>query len=202
MEIDPAELKPGECYKLLIACVVPRPIAWVSSLSADGIPNLAPFSFFGGVTAAPPTVMVSIGRRRRDGTLVHKDTSRNLLDNGEAVIHIAHRPLAESMVASSAEVTPDVDEFDLVGLDTVESSRVAPRRLTDAAIAMESRVVEHIEVGRGPVDLFLLEMVHVHLRDELVVDGLPDPARLAAVGRLGGAGYCDTSVPFEIQRPS
>jgi flavin reductase (DIM6/NTAB) family NADH-FMN oxidoreductase RutF len=197
MEIDPASLTRRDAYQLLISCVVPRPIAWLSTLSSDGVPNLAPFSFFGGVTAAPPTVMVSIGRRRGG----HKDSAANLLESGEGVVHIAHRPLAESMVKTSAEVEADINEFELAGLVTASSRRVAPHRVRDAAIAMETVVSRHLEIGDGPTDLFLLEIVHFHVDDTFVVEGLPDPARLAAVGRLGGNGYCDTEAPFFVARP-
>ena len=166
-------------------------------MNGDGVRNLAPFSFFGGVTAAPPTVMASIGRRRG----VRKDTSANLLASGEGVVHIPTRELAEAMVASSAEVEDTVDEFDLTGLATVAGSKVGAPRLVDAAIAMEVRVAQHLEIGAGPIDTFFLEIVHYHIDDRVLVDGRIDPARLAAVGRLGGAGYCDTAAPFDIARP-
>ncbi len=197
MEIDPKGLSPRHAYRLLISCVVPRPIAWLSTCSSKGIPNLAPFSFFGGITSLPPTVMVSIGRRRGE----RKDSSRNLLETGEGVVHIVHRPLAEAMVQCSAEVPSEVDEFDLAGLDRVPARHVAASRLSDAAIAMEVQVSQHLQVGKAPMDVFLLEILLYHVRDELLRDGLPDPARMAAVGRLGGDGYCDTSDVFEIPRP-
>jgi len=197
MQIDPAALSPRDAYHLMIACVIPRPIAWTSTVDAEGRPNLAPFSFFGGVTSNPMTVMVSVGRR--GGT--EKDTGANLKATGEAVVHICTRPLADAMVATSADAAPGVSEFELAGLQAVPSSRVKPPRVEAAAVAMEGRVVHHMEVGQAPVDLFLLEVVHLHLADAMLVDGRPDPARLSAVGRLGGAGYCDTSEPFEVRRP-
>ncbi len=197
MQIDPTTLSPRDAYRLMIACVIPRPIAWTSTVDADGRPNLAPFSFFGGVTSSPMTVMVSVGRRGG----VEKDTGANLKATGEAVVHICTRPLAESMVATSAEAAPDVSEFELAGLPALPSAKVKPPRVATAAIAMEARVAHHMTVGTAPVDLFLLEVVQLHVADEMLVDGLPDPARLQAVGRLGGAGYCDTAAPFEVRRP-
>ena len=197
MEIDPTTLAPRDAYRLMIACVIPRPIAWTSTVDARGAANLAPFSFFGGVTTDPMTVMVSVGRRRGQ----HKDTARNLLDTREAVIHITTRPLAEQMVTTASEVEPGVSEFDLAGLATVPSSEVRPPRIADAAIAMEATVQQHLTVGNGPVDVFLLEVVCLHVRDDVLVDGLPDPAKLAAVGRLGGRHYCDTSDVFEVTPP-
>jgi flavin reductase (DIM6/NTAB) family NADH-FMN oxidoreductase RutF len=197
MQIDPQSLSPRERYRTLIACLIPRPIAWVSTLDRNQLANLAPFSFFGGVTAQPPTVMLSVGRRRGE----QKDTARNVLATREAVIHIPHRRLAEAMVATSAEVAPEVDEFTLVGLATAPAIRVKPPRLADAAIALESRLVKHLEVGTGPSDLFLLEVVQLHLADTYLDAGLPMPQKLAAVGRLGGDEYCDTTRVFSIPRP-
>lgn len=197
MEIDVATLPPREAYHWMVKCLIPRPIAWTSTLDADGRPNLAPFSFFGGVTSSPPTVMLSVGRRGGAA----KDTAANLIARREAVVHIVTRPLAEAMVATSAEAAADVDEFELAGLDRVPAQRVAPWRVAGAAVAMEAEVAHHMEVGDGPVDLFLLRVVHLHVDDAVLREGLPDPALLEAVGRLGGADYCDTRRPFEIERP-
>lgn len=199
MEIDPDSLPRRDAYRWLIACLVPRPVAWISTLSAAGAANLAPFSFFGGVTSDPPTVMLSVGRRAAGG---RKDTAANLLATREGVIHIADRLHAERMVLTSKEVAPEVDEFDLAGLAKAPSARVRPPRLASAPIAMEAVLERHLEVGRGPVDLFLLRIVHYHVDDRLLVDGLPDPARLSAVGRLGGDAYADTSAPFRVPRPT
>lgn len=198
MQIDPATLGRRESYQWMIACLVPRPIAWITTQGADGTVNLAPFSYFGGVTSAPMTVMVSIGRRR-DGS--PKDTARNLLAQGEGVIHIPTQRDAATMVASSADLPPDVSEVDTLGLALVPSTCVAPPRLATATLALEARRVRHLEIGDGPVDLFLLELVQLHVDDAVLVDGLPDPARLAALGRLGGEAYCSTAAPFRIPRP-
>lgn len=196
MEIDPATLSPRDAYRTLIACVIPRPIGWISTISAEGHVNLAPFSFFGGVTTSPPTVMLSVGRRQGQP----KDTGANLLATRECVVHIPHRPLAEAMVKTSAELAPDEDEFAYAGLHQVPSSLVKPPRVQEAAIAMEARVAQHLEIGTGPVDVFFLEILRLHLDDAILVDGLPDASRLGAVGRLGGADYCDTSNVFPIAR--
>ncbi len=196
--IDPAQLDRKARYHLMVACVVPRPVAWTSTISPAGITNLAPFSFFGGISSDPPTVMLSVGRRS-DGS--HKDTGRNLLETSEAVIHICPRSDGEAMVASSEGLPPETSEIDHLGLPTTASDLVAPPRLAAAAIAMESRRIHHQEVGNGPIDLFLLEVVRFHLREDLLQDGLPDAARLQAVGRMGGSEYCDTGAPFTIDRP-
>jgi len=197
MHIDVSTLPARDAYQLMIACLIPRPIAWVSTVDQGKRTNLAPFSFFGGVTSSPPTVMVSVGRR--DGE--RKDTARNLLATREAVVHIPHRALAEKMVASAAGLPPEESEFDATGLTTAPSVAVRAPRIADAAVAMEVVLRQHQEVGNGPVDLFLLEVLHVHLADDLLRDGLPDPALFQAVGRLGGASYCDTGAPFSVERP-
>jgi flavin reductase (DIM6/NTAB) family NADH-FMN oxidoreductase RutF len=196
MEIIASELSGRESYHLMIACLVPRPIAWVSTIDLGSRANLAPFSYFGGVTSSPPIVMVSVGRRRGE----RKDTARNLLVSRECVIHICDRPLADKMVATSADVDHGVDEFELAGLAKVPAVDVRAPRIAEAAIAMEARLDRHMEIGQGPNDVFLLEVTRFHVRDDVVVDGVPDPTSLAAVGRLGGTSYCDTSTPFDIER--
>jgi flavin reductase (DIM6/NTAB) family NADH-FMN oxidoreductase RutF len=181
----------------MIRCVVPRPIGWASTVDPAGRVNLAPFSFFGGVCTDPMTVMLSVGRRRG----AQKDTAANLLATREAVIHIPTRALEAAMVATSAEVAADVDEFELAGLTAAPSVHVRPPRVLEAAIALEARLQHHREVGSAPVDMFLLEVVHLHLADAVLTDGKPDASKLEAIGRMGGQDYCDTSSPHAIERP-
>ena len=196
--IDPRELDRRERYGLLVSTVIPRPIGWASTISLNGHVNLAPFSFFAAVSADPWMVMLSIGRRR--GAL--KDTADNLRAQGEAVIHIPERRLAERMVSSSAEVAAEVDEFDFAGLTKVPADIVAPPRIAEAAVAMECKKTSYIELGEGPVDVFFLEVVRVHLDPRILdAEGRPDPIRLEAVGRLGGSDYCVTESLFNLERP-
>jgi len=198
MEIDPRDRDGTGLYRLLIACVVPRPIAWTSTVDAGGRANLAPFSFFAGVTATPPTVMVSVGRHRGR----RKDTAENLLATREAVVHIAPRGLAPAMVATSAPVPHGEDEFELAGLRKVPSTLVRPPRVEGAPVAMEARLAQHREMGDGPVDVFFLEVVRFHLAEGVLDgDGLPDPRLLDATGRLGGESYCGTADVFRVPRP-
>ena len=196
MEIDPTTLDGRTAYKTLIGCVVPRPIGWASTVDAEGRPNLAPFSFFGAVTTSPMTLMLSVGRRAG----VRKDTAANLLATGEAVLHIADRDLAAAMVATSADLPPEGDEFEHAGLTKAASSAVRPPRVAEAKVAMECVLREHMEVGNGPVDLFLLEVLRLHVDEAVCIDGIPDAGKLRAVGRLGGSGYADTADVFEIPR--
>ena len=196
--VDLAALNRGERYQLLVSTVIPRPIGWVSTISRSGRHNLAPFSFFAPVAADPWTLMLSIGRRRG----AYKDTADNLLEQGEAVVHIPDRRLAERMVRSSVEAGVEVDEFDFAGLTKAPSEQVAPPRVAEAAVAMESRRISYLEIRQGAVDVFFLEVVRLHL-DPRILDehGRPEPGRLEAVGRLGGSGYCVAVPLFDLERP-
>lgn len=197
METDPATLSPPDAYRLLISCVVPRPIAWVSTVDAEGRANLAPFSFFAGVTSAPPIVMIGVGRSRG----ARKDTAANLLATREAVVHVPPRRLAAAMVATSAAVPHGVDEFDLAHLAKAPSSVVRPPRIADAPLAMECVLEKHLEMGDGPSDVFFLRIVRFHVADDVLgADGRPDPVKLDATGRLGGERYCASNAVFEIPR--
>lgn len=186
MIIKPNELKRIASYALTIASVVPRPIAWVSSLNVTGIANLAPFSFFNAITNDPMTLMVSIGRRRGE----RKDTANNLLGLPEAVIHIPTTDLLKKMVLSSADFAEDIDETKICGLTMVDSTYVKPRRIASANIAMECKVVNHMLVGNEPNDVFFFEVICLHADDE-ILDKRNTPAtkELSALGRLGHGDY-------------
>lgn len=202
MQIRADELDGAAAYRLLIATVIPRPVAWCSTLDAKGRPNLAPFSFFNAVTSDPPTLVVGIGKsapgRRPSG---RKDTAENLLTTREAVVHIASLRLADAMVATSVALPPGASEFDFAGLATEPSVDVRPPRVRGVPLAMECVLDRHMEVGNDPSDVFLLRVVRFHVDDAVVRDGLPDPRLVDAVGRLGGDGYCATTGIFTVARP-
>lgn len=199
MIFDPAQQSARTNYQLFTGTLIPRPIAWVGSFGIDGVRNLAPFSFFGAVSSAPLLMMVSVGRRRGR----QKDTAVNLLAQKQCVVHIPHEAATDAMVATSAEVPAAVDEFTLAGLDSVTADLVHAPRWAQAAVAFETRVVRHLELGDGPNDVFFLEAVRVHVADSLIgADGLPDARRWAAVGRLGKNEYCTTATLFERERPT
>jgi flavin reductase (DIM6/NTAB) family NADH-FMN oxidoreductase RutF len=189
---------PGDVdvYSLLVSTVAPRPIGWVSTLSSANVRNLAPFSYFGIVSHRPAILYISVGRRK--GEL--KDTSRNLLETEQAVVHLADRQLAEAMVTTGSDVGPDVDEFSIAGLHSVPSDVVRPERLRDAAIAYECRVYRHIEVGDGPTDLFLLEALVAHIQDGLLNGSEPPAKTLGLLGRLGGSDYAVVTETLSISR--
>jgi len=191
-----------DAYRLLIGSVVPRPIAWVSTVSASGVRNLAPFSFFNAVTSSPPMVVVSVGHR--DG--IPKDTARNVQEVPELVLNIVSEGVAEAMNATSEELPFDADELALAGLTAVPSTIVRPERVAEAPIQIECRVEQLIPIGRGTQGniLILAEVLAYHINDE-VFDAERKrirPDKLKAVGRLAGDGYCRTRDQFELIRPN
>jgi flavin reductase (DIM6/NTAB) family NADH-FMN oxidoreductase RutF len=199
MELDPQSIKPESTYKLLIGCVVPRPIAWVSTVDADGVNNLAPFSFFMGVCQEPPTIAFSSGPRARD----RKDTVRNAELTGDFVVNVVDDDRAEQMNLTSGEYPPAIDEFALTGLTAAPSVRVRAPRVLEAPVSLECRVARIIPVGRGPHHLVLGEIVYFHVRDDVYdrTTGRVDIGRLRPVGRLAGHQYARIHDIFEMKRP-
>jgi flavin reductase (DIM6/NTAB) family NADH-FMN oxidoreductase RutF len=199
MRIDPQTAPQQSIYKLLIGCVVPRPIAWVSSLSGGGIPNLAPFSFFMAVCNDPPTLAFSSGRRLGD----KKDTVRNIEHTRDFVVNLVDDALAEQMNLTSGEYPPEVDEFALTGLTAAPSVKVKSPRVAEAPINLECRLVQILPVGHGPHSLVLGEIVQFHIRDDLYnpTTGRIDMYKLHPVGRLAGELYTHVHDIFEMKRP-
>ena len=187
-------------YKILIGAVVPRPIAWVSTLAADGSLNLAPFSFFQAVCPDPPTVIVSVGRRA-DGR--RKDTAVNAEASGEFVVNIVNLELGEAMNTTSGDYPYGMSEFEVAGLETAPSGLVRPPRVAAAPIALECRLARALPVGRGPDDYLLLfgEVVCFYVRDDLYENGRIDATRLQPLGRLAGNQYSKPGEIFELVRP-
>lgn len=182
--IDPAALTPRDRYRLAIGTVVPRPIAWITTRDAAGVVNLAPFSFFNGVTTSPFIVSVCIAHRQPI-----KDTLRNLRATGQGVVHLVPPALLAVAHASGAEYAPTISEVDQLGLELLPSTRVDPPRLACAEVALECRLQQEIPVGSPATALCLLEVLWVHLAEAVTTGGLPDPLRLRAVARLGGDAY-------------
>ncbi|MCW5687353.1 MAG: flavin reductase family protein [Pseudolabrys sp.] len=185
MRIDPSELGAEQAYRLLTGIVVPRPIAWVSSLSETGSVNLAPFSTFTFVSPKPPMLAFSVGRRGG----VYKDTARNILRSEEYVVHIANTALLDAVHESSIEFEPHISEVDHLNLKTAPSERVAPPRLLDAPIAMECRMRQCLEFGDTRSRLIVGEVLVFHIRDGLVENGKLDTAALDPIARIAGPRY-------------
>ena len=198
--IDASDLPGRRAYRLLVDCVVPRPIAWVTTMDAEGRLNLAPFSFFQAVGAEPPMVMVSIGRHR-DGEF--KDTGVNLFASGECTISVVTDELAAQMNETAGAYAFGVDEMRRAGLSPAPSRHVAPPRVAESPVALECRLHQRIDLGAGENQyaLALLEIVAFHVRDDLYDDGRIDPRRLHPLGRLGGSAYSHPGEVFELERP-
>jgi flavin reductase (DIM6/NTAB) family NADH-FMN oxidoreductase RutF len=183
--IDPSELGAEQAYKLLTGIVVPRPIAWVTSLSRANTVNLAPFSAFTFVSPKPPMLAISVGRKGN----VYKDTARNILDREEYVVHIADAPLMKAVHDSSVEHPSDVSEVDVLGLETIASDRIAVPRLTAAPVAMECRFRQCLEFGDTRSRLIVGEVITFHIKDELLADGKIETERLDPIARIAGPRY-------------
>ncbi len=184
MEIAAADLDAAAAYKLLVGAVVPRPIAWISTLSRQGRTNLAPFSCFTFVSHQPPMVGISIGRR--PGGL--KDTARNIQDTGEFVVNIADETLLDALHRSAAEYGPEVSEPETLGLALAPSRAVKPPRVAAAPIALECRL--HRVVDFGAANQFHVgEVVVFHIADALYAGGKIDARAFRPLARLGGPNY-------------
>jgi len=199
MIIDPGPLNRRERYMLMTGCIVPRPIGFLSTEDAGGVRNLAPFSFFNGVSASPPMVAVAIAARRSGP----KDTLRNIEDTGAFVVNVVDESIAEAMNRTSGDYPPEVDEFEVAGLTPIPSERVRPPGVAEAPIRMECRLERVIVLGdpARAARLVLGEILLFHVRDDLWREGAVDPEALRAIGRMGGAGYCRTRSLFELDRP-
>ena len=196
MRVDPDER--DSLYRILAGAVIPRPIAWVSSLSPEGIENLAPYSFFNVVSTSPPVVMFAPADRpdRPDGL---SDSARNARETGEFVVNVVTEPLAEAMNATSATLSPTESEFDHAGLERAPAERVAPPRVAAAEVAFECELYEFVEVGSNA--MVLGEVVSVYLAESVTTDGKLDVRKVDAVGRLAGSYYCRTGDRFRMERP-
>lgn len=201
MELDLAALSAREAYAWMTSLITPRPIAWVSTIDARGRGNLAPFSFFNGVTSSPPTLLF-VPVNLRDGA--KKDTVLNLEAVPECVVHIVPHALAEKMNACAARLPHGESEFAAFGIESAPSVKVRPARVAAAPAAFECRVRQIVPVGEGPMaaHVVIADIVWAHVRDEVLgADGAVDAARLDAVGRLGGEAYATTRDRFELERP-
>ncbi len=198
--LDPTELEPVDGYKLLIGLVVPRPIAWVGTLDADGRPNLAPYSFFNGVAATPPHVMFStIG----SGASAGKDTLVNVRATGEFSVNLVTEEVAEPMNLTSGNYAPDVNEFEVAEVTAVDGQVIAAPLVAESKASFECRVVDIIRVGDQPMpgNVVIGEVLRFHVAGSLLDGTRVDQEQLRAIGRLGGPQYTRTREIFSMERP-
>ena len=185
----------------MIGTILPRPIAWVSTVARDGRTNLAPFSFFQGVTANPPTLMFVPVNNREGGK---KDTVRNIELVPEFVVSLVPRDLAEQMNQTASLLPYGESEFEAFGIAGAPSLRVRPPRVAAAPVAFECTLHQIVRIGEGPLAAnVIFGRIHVaHVRDDVLgPGGLPDARRLDLVGRLGGEDYSTTRDTFAMARP-
>jgi flavin reductase (DIM6/NTAB) family NADH-FMN oxidoreductase RutF len=200
MIFDPKTLDRPALNALLGGLVSPRPVAWVSTLSAAGRPNLAPFSFFNTFCYSPP--IVAIGPGSRNG--VNKDTLRNIRETGEFVVSMVNEDLAPLCNATSAEFPPEIDEWEALGIAGAPCVDVKPQRVLASPAAFECKVVQLVELGSVEVPtntLVIGRVVRIHV-DDAALDGVRvRPEVLKLVGRMGGDDWCKTTEPFVLRRP-
>ena len=203
MIVDPQSAKHQDIYKLMIGSIVPRPIALVSSVSHDGVLNLAPFSFFTGISSRPPLICFCPGPRSERGP--RKDTLVNISRMKEFVVNIVSEEIAEAMNLTSGEYPPETDEFKVAGLTPVASDLVKPPRVAESPLSMECRLRLAIEFSEEPGggNLVVGEIQRFHVDERIVSENLRiDPDKLRAIGRMGGpTGYTRTRDRFDMIRP-
>lgn len=199
MRLVPGEVPRRVAYRFLIGSIVPRPVAWISTVGADGTRNLAPFSYFMGVGADPPMLAVSINAHRGQ----RKDTLRNIEETGEFVVNIASEELLERMVATSGEYPYQLDEFEWTGLHAAPCDFVKAPRVDEAPISMECRLVTVVTLGNPPntTGLVVGEVLAWHVRDEVLTDGVPDMAKVRPIARMIDDQYLLTRERRVVPRP-
>jgi flavin reductase (DIM6/NTAB) family NADH-FMN oxidoreductase RutF len=185
MRIDPAYLDAETAYRLITGVVVPRPIAWVTTLSNSGVVNLAPFSAFTFVSPKPPMLAISVGRKGG----IYKDTAQNILNNEEYVVHIADSSLMTAVHESSTEHPPDVSEVEELRLSTLPGERIKVPRLAAAPVAMECRFRQCLEFGETRSRLIVGEVLVFHIRDGLLQNGKIETKALDPIARIAGPRY-------------
>jgi len=199
MKVDPSSLHGKELHDFFSSVVVPRPIAFVSSVNSEGRYNAAPFSAFTRLTLDPPTVVLAFGRRKGQ----KKDTVRNIEAVGDFVVNMVDESLAERMNQAAADYPPEIDEIKEVGLTAVKSDKVKSPRIAEAPLSMECKLIQTVEVGNKPnrSTIILGEILVVHIKDEVLTNGKLDPLKAKIIGRLGdGNLYCRTTDTFSMKR--
>jgi flavin reductase (DIM6/NTAB) family NADH-FMN oxidoreductase RutF len=201
MIIDPGAMPWRDAYKLMIGSILPRPIAWVSTVSRDGIYNLAPFSFFTAVAAEPMTICFS---PMRGDSGRKKDTLLNVEETGEFVVNIVSEPLVAAMNATSAPFPPEVDEFQAAGLTPLPCETVRAPRVGESLVAYECKLLQVVHVGEakaGAGALVLGTVQRLHVADALLDQGRINPDLLQPIGRMAGNDYVRCADRFTLERP-
>ncbi|MGG1400704.1 flavin reductase family protein [Bacillus salipaludis] len=200
LSIDPATMSERDNYKFLIGSIIPRPIAFVTTMSKNGILNGAPFSYFNIVSSNPP--MISLSIQRAQGR--PKDTARNIIESKEFVVHIVDEQNVEKVNKTAASLPPNQSEIELAKLTPVESAKISVPGVEEAKIRMECLLEHSLELGgldSPGADLIIGKVVQFHIENDIYEKGRIDPKGLAAVSRLAGNYYAKIGEIFEIERP-
>ncbi|MFJ5761885.1 flavin reductase family protein [Neobacillus sp. NPDC093182] len=200
LSIDPASLSERENYKFLIGSIIPRPIAFVTTNSKDGVLNGAPFSYFNIVSSNPP--MISLSIQRRSGR--QKDTARNIIESKEFVVHIVDEQNVEKINKTAANLSPEESEIELARLTPTVSVKISVPGVKEAKIRMECSLEHSIELGgteTGGCDFIIGKVVQFHIAEDIYENRRINPKGLAAVSRLAGNYYAKIGEIFEIDRP-
>ena len=202
---DPDAMAPADKYKLLVGCVVPRPIAFVSTVDTHGVPNVAPYSFFTAASANPPVLCFCPSiREPKNGLDAHKDTLANVRETGEFVVNIVSEDFADKMNAAAAQVLPGVDEFELAGLTATPSELVRAPGVGESRVRMECKLMQIVQLSEELMggSLVIGRVVRFHIADEILGESMHiDPDKLSAVGRMAGSSYVRTHDRFDLERP-
>ena len=210
MDVTPSQFAHRELYNILISAVAPRPIAWVSSLSASGQPNLAPFSFFNAVCAKPPLLAFAPGMRspKKSGATGEvagepKDTLRNIRETKEFVINLVTYELAEAMNLTSGDYEASINEFEVAKVASAPSKVVRPRRVAESPVSFECKLHQILDFNPDPEgsSLVIGEIVSIHISERHLKEGRLDRNSLDLIGRMGGMQYTRTTERFEMARP-
>ncbi|OCA84133.1 hypothetical protein A8F94_15535 [Bacillus sp. FJAT-27225] len=200
LSIDPSVMTERENYKFLIGSIIPRPIAFVTTASKDGVLNGAPFSYFNIVSSNPP--MISLSIQRQGGR--QKDTARNILESKEFVVHIVDDQNVEKINQTAASLPPGESEVKLANLTPVKSEKLSVSGVKEAKIRMECVLEQHLELGGADspgCDFIIGKVVQFHIEHDIYEKGRIDPNGLAAVSRLAGTNYAKIGEMFSIERP-
>ena len=200
-ELDVSTMNVGDAYRLLIGAIVPRPIAWVSSISAEGRLNLAPFSFFNGVCSNPPSLLFC-PVNHADGR--EKDTLRNIRETKEFVVNIVSEELATQMNQTSGDYPPEVNEFNVVGLSPSRCNKLSAPRVKEAPVSFECELIEIVKVGPGGAGsghVVIGKIVYAHFAPGVYENGRVLIDKVKPIARLAGMSYCPVREVFELPRP-
>jgi flavin reductase (DIM6/NTAB) family NADH-FMN oxidoreductase RutF len=193
IRVDGEGLKPDDAYRLVVGCAVPRPIAWITSMNADGRINAAPFSSYNYVATHPPMLAVNIGTR--DGEL--KDTARNIRETREFVVNVATEATLEIMHASAAEYPPEISEAELLDIPLLPSHHIKAPRIASSPVQMECRLDQVIALGTGFNTLYIAEIVAFHLSPAIYDGRRVDSVKMRPIARLGGPFYAALGEIFD-----